>query len=287
MLIRMWVRTRPRPAYGVLCLLLAVLGIGCSGGGERIVPWYITRKLDGYLDLTSAQKQQARSLVDATLDTLRAGELPRWISLFREVRAGIHDGLSDADVARLQRHYDARLDAGVQLLAPQLASLLMPLDAAQLDHFAARMREDVEEQYEELALPKSERATALEKRALRAIRDSVGALDDEQQARICALIRGLPDERSQQYRSAKEHIARFRAFMAQQPTHAAIVETLTAMWEHRYDALGPGHDKASRRAQQRAWLLAVYRLLTPAQRAYAEEKLSDRIRTLKRFTYGS
>ena len=285
MLTGMSDRSMARVRCWLVCVLLGALGLGCGGTGERLVPWYVTRKIDGYLDLTSAQKERARVVVDATLDELRAGELPRWISLFREVRSGIHDDLAEADLARLQRHYDERLDAGVRLLAPRLASLLVSLDAAQLDHFAERMRQDVDEQYEELALPKSERAAALEKRALSAVRDSVGRLDEHQQARIRALVRALPDERALQYRSANEHITRFRAFMAGRPSQAAIVETLSAMWEHRYDALGPGHDKTSRRAQQRAWLIAVYRLLTPAQRSYAEEKLTQRIQMLKRFTY--
>ena len=97
------------------------------------------------------------------------------------------------------------------------------------------------------------------------------------------LIRSLPDERPKQYRSAKVHIARFRAFMATHPSEASISDELTAMWTHRYDALGAGHDKTSRRAQQRQWLLSVYRLLSSEQRRHAEDKLTDRIVSLKRF----
>jgi hypothetical protein len=264
-------------------LLLAYLTTGCTATGERLVPWYVTRKLASYMDLTSAQKKSARATVDETIAVLRRGELPHWISLMREVRAGIHDGLAEDDVARLQRRYDERLDAGVKLLAPRLAGLLVQLDAEQLDHLAERMREDVDEQYEELDEPPQKRAAALEKRALKAVEDAVGDLTDAQEQAIRALIRALPDERPKQYASAKEHIARFRAFMATRPTPAAVELELQRMWAQRYDALGPGHDKTARRAQQRAWLLSVYRLLSAEQRTHAEERLTERIATLKRF----
>lgn len=263
--------------------LLLLVSIGCTAASERIVPWYITRKLDSYLDFTAEQKKTARTVVDETLAELRRDELPRWISLFREVRAGIHDGLDDAHIARLQRHYDARLDAGVALLAPRLASMLAPLDAQQLDHLASRMREDVDEQYEELALPKEQRAGSVEKRALKFVEESVGDLDAAQEDEVRKLIRALPDERPKQYHSAKEHIDRFRTFMATHPSEAAIAGELSSMWAHRYDALGAGHDKNSRRAQQRQWLLSVYRLLSSEQRRHAEDRLTDRIVALKRF----
>ena len=71
--------------------------------------------------------------------------------------------------------------------------------------------------------------------------------------------------------------------MAARPTPAAIDLELQNMWEHRYDALGRGHDQTARRAQQRKWLLSVYRLLSSEQRTHAEEELTERIAMLKRF----
>jgi hypothetical protein len=260
-----------------------MLASGCTAATERVVPWYITRKLDSYLDLTSQQEVAARASVDEILLVARTGELPHWISLLREVRQGIHDGLTDEAIGRLQRHYDARLDITVALLAPRLSSLLAPLDAKQIDHFAARMREDLEEQYKELDKPASERAAAIEKRGLKAVEDLVGDLSDAQEEAVRGLIRTIPNERTSQHRSAEQHIEHFRTFLLGRPGAARIETELRAMWEHRYDALGPGHDKATRRAQQRAWLLHAYQLLTAEQRAHAEEVITERIVTLKRF----
>ena len=274
----------------LLCFRLSALWVGlslslagCSAAGERLVGWYVTRTLDGYFDFSSAQKRAARVQVDQTLELMRQTELPHWVSYLREVRQGIHDGLTEEDIARLQRHYDARLDQSVALLAPRLALMLAQLDAAQLDHFAARMREDVDEQYEELKLAPDERRAAVEKRALDAVEKGVGDLSEAQEQGIRSLLRALPNERPVQYRSARDNIARFRAFMAQRPDVPTIEAQLHTMWEHRYDALGPGRDKTARRSEQRRWLLAVYRMLTPEQREHAEEGLTERIQMLKRF----
>lgn len=260
---------------------------GCTGTSERIVGWYITRKIDGYFDLRAEQKRELRTSVDETIALVRRSELPHWITFLRELRQGIHDGLDEPKLERLQRRYDERLDAAERLLTPRAAPLLAQLDAAQLDHFQARVREQLDEQYEELKEPPEERAEKLEERAIDIVEDFVGDLHDGQQDAVRALLRKLPDERAAQYRSSNENLAHFRAFMARKPDAAAIEAELHAMWTRRYAGLGAGHDKATRRAQQRAWLLAVYDLLDTKQRAHAEEELSDRIRTLKRWVLPS
>lgn len=257
---------------------------GCSNVSERLAGWYVTRRLDSYADFTSEQKARARASVDETLLMLRKEELPHWITFLREVRAGMHDGLDDAAIARLQGRYDERLDRAVDLLVPRAAPLLAELDARQHDHFAKRMREELDDRYEDLELPTAKRLKKLEERALDSAEDFVGDLSDAQEEQLRALVRGIPDEWPRQHRSAVENIAHFRAFMAQKPSASAVDAELHAMWAHRYDGLGVGHDKASRRKVQRGFLLAVYRMLTPKQRAHAEEELSDRIRALKRWT---
>jgi Family of unknown function (DUF6279) len=263
--------------------LAAALLVGCSSVTVRLAGWYVTRRLDAYLDFTSDQKARARMRVDEALTVLRSREIPAWITLLGELRAGLHDGLDETRIAELQRKYDARLDAGVALLAPRFAIVLAELDGAQLDHFAERMREDLDEHYEERSLAPAERARRIEDRALDVLEDAVGDLDDDQEARFRALVRSLPDERPAQYRSAQEHVTRFRAFMATKPSAAAIDATLRELWEHRYDGLGPGRDKTTRRAEQRKGWLAVDRLLTQRQRARAEAHVSERMRTLARF----
>jgi hypothetical protein len=265
----------------LLLLSFVLVCAGCSS--ERVAGWYITRTLDDYFDLRSEQKHAVRATVDETIALVRREELSHWITFLREVRQGFHDGMTDALLAKLQRRYDERLEVGVHLITPRAAPLLVQLDARQLDHFVGRVQEDLAEQYEDLELPPEERRAKLEEKALDVVEDFVGSLSDEQEVRVRALIRKLPSERDAQYRSAKDNLAHFRAFMGTRPTAPVLERELYAMWERRYDALGAGHDREARRAFQRQWLLAVFELLTPKQRAHAEEELSDRIRMLKRY----
>jgi hypothetical protein len=277
---------RPIVVRGSACLawLALLLLTGCSGTSERIVGWYVTRTLDGYFDFTSEQKREVRASVDESIALVRREELPPWINLLREARQGIHDGLDEPKVERLQRRYDERIEIAEQLLTPRAAPLLAKLGPAQLDHFEKRVREQLDDQYEDLRDDSpEERAEKLEERALDLIEDFVGNLGDQQAQQVRTLIRQLPDEREAQYRTARQNLAHFRAFMASAPGADAIAAELHAMWVRRYEGLGAGHDKETRRAQQRAWLLSVYRLLDAEQRAHAEEELSDRIRALKRW----
>jgi hypothetical protein len=261
--------------------LLLLFVTGCSS--ERIAGWYVTRMIDGYFELSAEQKTQVRASVDDTIAHVRREELPHWITLVREVRQGFHDGMTEELLAKLQRRYDERIDVAVHTIVPRAAPLLAQLNGAQLDHFAKRVNEDLAEQYEDLQLSPEQRREKLEKKALEFVEDFVGSLSDEQEVSVRALIRKLPNERDKQYRAARGNLEHFRSFMATKPTAPALEGELYAMWEHRYDALGSGHDKDARRGVQRQWLLAVFQLLTPKQRAHAEEELSDRIRMLKRY----
>jgi hypothetical protein len=265
-----------------LLLALSLLMVaGCSS--ERIAGWYITRKIDGYFDLTSEQKHALRASVDDTIELVRRDELGRWISFMREVRQGFHEGLSEQRLATLQRHYDQRIEVAVHILVPRVAPLLAQLEGHQVDHFAKRVTEDLAKGYEDLKLPPEKRREKLEKKALEFVEDFVGDLSETQEVAVRALIRRLPNERDKQYASSLENLAHFRAFMATRPTVPALQSELYSMWEHRYDALGRGHERDARRAFQRTWLLSVFQLLTLEQRAHAEEKISDRIRSLKRY----
>ncbi len=268
-----------------LLLLTLLLITGCSS--ERLAGWYVTRTIDGYFDLNGDQKAQLRAQVDELLVLVRRDELPHWITILREVRGGFHDGMSDALLTKLQHQYDARIDFGVRTVTPRAAPLLVQLDAGQLDHFHERVRSELAEQYEDLKWSPEKRRAKLEKKALEFVEDFVGSLSDEQEQSVRLLIRKLPNERDKQYRVAVDNLNHFRAFMATHPTAPALESQLFRMWEHRYDGLGAGHEKEARRAFQREWLLSVFQLLNAKQRAHAEEELSDKIRTLKKWVIPS
>jgi Family of unknown function (DUF6279) len=262
------------------CLWLAA----CTATSARLAGWYVTRQINGYLDLGGEQHDVLRARVDERLDVLRREELPRWLHLLRQTRDAMGRGTSEPELAELLAHYDALLDRAVDQLTPSIAEVLSGLSDAQIAHFEARMLEKHEETYEELQLPTAEQREKLDERTVEAIESITGELRDEQQRAILARMRTLPDERPIRYRVDKQRIAGFAKFLRGHPGAPAIDAELHRLWNTRYEVLGPGHDKTARRIEQRRVLLAIDQTLSGAQRAQAVENMNDRIRLARRFS---
>lgn len=264
---------------GGACLWLAA----CTATSARLAGWYVTRQIDGYLDLNREQHQLLRTRVDEQLDLLRREELPRWLHLLRQTRDAMGRGTNEAELAELLARYDALLDRAAGQLMPSIAEVLSGLNDAQIAHFEARMLEKHEETYEDLKLPAAEQHEKLDERTIEAIESITGDLRDEQQRAILARTRTLPDERPIRYRVDKQRIAGFAKFLRGHPDAAAIDLELHRLWDTRYEVLGPGRDKTARRIEQRRVLLAIDQTLSAEQREQAVENMNERIQVAKRF----
>ena len=257
-------------------LALCVLCMSsCTSLTTRFAGWYVTREIDRYLDLTSEQQHVLRAHVDAQLSRLRRDELPKWLTLLRELRDQMDRGTSEVAIARLQRRTDALLDHTAHLLIPEVSQLLSKLDADQIAHFEREMLEEHEEKHEE--------EEALDEQLVEAIESLVDDLQVTQQETIRRAARALPDRRPQRYRVDKQRILSTAALLRTHPGPQAIQQELTRLWTTRYDVLGPDCDRDSIRTEQRRFFLLVDGTLSREQRDYAVEQLSDRIRSVKRF----
>jgi hypothetical protein len=267
-----------------LCWLVLGVALGaCSLTSTRLAGWYVTRQIDGYLDLTSEQKSRIRPFVDADVDRLRREDLPHWLNLLRTVRDTVEHGPSDEKLLAVQRRYDALLDAAVAHLAPQFAPLLSELDDEQLAHFQEKLLDFVDKQLPEQALPAEERKEALDKRTIKSIEKVTGALDDDQRDKLLGRIHREPNDHPLRYKNDRQRSFAFIKFLKTKPGAPAIEAELKRLWATRFDALGPGFDLVSRRALARKQLIALYALLTPEQRAHTVEYLTDQIVQLKRW----
>jgi hypothetical protein len=273
-----------RARVGVTCLLWAALCLpACTSTTARLAGWYVTRELDGYLDLTGDQKGQLRTRVDRELEALRRDDLPRWLHLLRQVRDAIGRGPTEQELGALLQRYDTLLDEAVDRLAPAAAEVLAELNDAQIAHFEARMLEKHEKTYDDRKLPAAERREKADERLVESIESIVGDLRDDQQEAILAKVHALPDERPIRYRGDLERIHAFARFLRGRPGSKAIEAELQRLWHTRYDMLGPGRDKVSRRIEQRRLLLDIDRSLSKQQREQAVENINDQIRAGKRF----
>lgn len=267
----------------LLCMLLATLFCGACSASERLAGWYVTRQIDGYLDLDSTQKKALRVRVDAQLQRLRANELPRWLFVLRETRNTLARGASDEQLKSLQQRYDGLLDDAAQQLTPDLAVVLADLNDSQISHFEQQLKEQQDESYEERHLPTEERLEETDERVFDAIESLVGELSDGQKQSISRLVRALPDERPVRYQVERKRIVTTAKLLRSHPGAAAVEAELQRLWRSRYDELGKGRDIRSRRAEQRHVLLFIDRLLTPEQRATAVANMNKLILRVREF----
>jgi hypothetical protein len=264
-------------------LVLGVALSACSLTSTRLVGWYATRQIDGYLDLTSEQETRIRPYVDADVERLRREDLPHWLNLMRWIRELVAEGPTDEKLAAVQRRYDELLDAGVAHLAPQFAPLLAELDGAQLDHFQKQLLEFVDKQLPEQKLPPEERQAELDKSTIKAIEKVTGNLDDTQEEKLLTRTHTELNDRPQRYQHDRRHAYSFIKFLRKKPGAPAIEAELKRLWVTRFDGLGPGSDLVSRRALQRKQLIALHTLLTPKQREHTVAYLTDQIVMIKRW----
>jgi len=266
-----------------LWVVLAVLLCACSLTSTRLAGWYVTRQIDGYLDLTSEQKSRLRPEIDAEVDRARREVLPHWLNLLRWMREIIEQGPTDATVSAIQRRYDELLDDGVARLAPKFAPLLAELNDEQLAHFQGRLLEFVDKTLPEQKLAPEQRKQEQDEKMIEAIEKIAGDLDDVQIEKLLTRMHEAPDDRPLRYQNDRRRVFAFIKLLRTKPGAVAIEAELKRLWVTRFDALGSGFDLVSRRALQRKQMIALHGLLTPQQRAHASEHLTEQIVMLKRW----
>lgn len=264
-----------------VCVAMASLSAGCTG--ERIAGWYVTRKIDGYLDLSSEQKDWVRSRVDHHLTALRTEMLPEAVQLMRRTRAVVARGPTRAEVEKLQQQVDDLVDRFVARLVPDTAALFATLSDAQIEHFRREVRADLDDNYEDLPETPAERRKDTAEKLVEAVEDWAGDLTRPQVAGLLGLAKELPDERPAVYRTNVARLNDFAAFLRKHPGRDAIERKLHHMWRTRYEGLGPDRGYESRRAEQRRVLLTIDRMLTLEQRRHVVHEINDRIVKIKRY----
>jgi hypothetical protein len=272
---------KSRASRLIVALVTMLATCGCSS--ERLAGWYVTRKLDDYLDLSGAQEERARARVDAALAELRKDTLPGWIALLREGRERMSTPATDAQLARLQDRYDALLDRAVAELIPHVAPVLAELDDTQIDHFSGRLRTLLDKTYEDQLVRGEARRAKQDELIVKGIEDVIGRLSGAQKETILSVVHALPDDREAQYRADRQTIEALRAFLRGHPDVPTVARELSRMWADRYAQLGPSRSREVRLAEQRKLMLAISGVMTDAQRKRGAASITEQIVRAKRF----
>jgi len=124
-------------------LLAALVVLGCSTiqFAYNNVDWVLLNKTDHYLNLTDVQKERAREVVAARMQSHRREELPIYIDTLREVRVMLADNLSPAELEAIKKTIPEVYKRTMRDTIPGIVILLTQIDDAQIDHLQGRIEE--------------------------------------------------------------------------------------------------------------------------------------------------
>lgn len=262
----------------VLGLLTTVLLGGCV---LRVVyqqlDWLTLRYVNGYLDLTAAQKASARTAIDRGLDWHRETQLPRWLAIVDELLAQVDKPVSTRFVACEYQSIANLLDDSLQRAGPDLVALLRDLSDAQVMHLSARLQKDNEAMARKYAgATPGERRRNQDKALMRLFRRYLGRLDPVQEAAIRRHTAGFADlsaEWLQRRMRWQDELQRVLAERATDPAFPARVMSLL-LDPNQFDSPGYRERVAETRASAFAMVAEVLNGLSVKQVRHLRERLT-------------
>jgi hypothetical protein len=268
-------------ALAMLALSLAVLP-GCSmlRIGYKQLDTFAVWTADEYFDLEQPQRREFLRRFDRLHEWHRYEQLPEYVAFLAAIRTRVEKGFTREDYLWIAEGVRKRYRVVVNHATDDIAAMLMTVTPAQLESLQRqwdkvnrrfireyRLEDDAEEQRQARA-----------RRLIARIREWVGSLSDEQEARIVAML-NASDVPLAFYRLRLEDRQRrqreFLQLMAQRgdpPQFTARLRHWLLNWEE---------GRLSEFARLfRAWehkqadiYAALDRTLTPQQRAAAAERL--------------
>ena len=178
---------------------------------------------------------------------------------------------------------DGLFDDAMAVIIDELAPLLSTLDDEQVDHFAARSKERLEEARDKLTGTPAERLEKRQDHFIEEVEKWTGPLDKDQEKALREYVRGVPDEGGALV-AAQEALTRgLVRILKRHPGTQAIRDALWNAWEARDDWGPEVRSRAERSAQGRETLRTIDGLLRPKQRNAMRKHLHSQHDRVKAF----
>jgi hypothetical protein len=271
-----------RTTVAALLALIALAGCNMLRLGYGQIDVYAAWQADAYFGLDQAQRQEFNKRFDRLHEWHRHNQLSEYAAFLAATKERIHRGPTNDDVSWVTEGVMSRYRVLVRHAADDMAAMLMTVTPAQIEtlkqrwekdnrRFAAdyRLKEGVEEQ---------RRAAA--RRALERIRDWTGTLSAEQEEKITVLAGALPMNQRLRHEDRVRRQREFLQLMAQRDDDprkfAERLRQFMTTWEQGRD---PEYQRLWEQwaRKQAEFYVAVYRMLTPQQRAAVERRIQNYI----------
>lgn len=257
---------------GIALALVALLA-ACSftrfayNQADVVVSWMI----DDYFGFEAQQKQNFQKRFDRFHAWHRHEQLPEYAQFMRTAHARVQRELKPDDVLWFLDGMKVRARTAIRHGAPEAAAVLSTLTPAQIEilqrKFEANNRKFV--RVHKVNGTAEDRHEAETRRLLKALRDWLLPLTAEQEQRVTALARELPQIQHLRYAERLRRQKEFVALLAHRTEDPARFAARLADWAANWER---GRSPEFQKRLDAAWmkrteiLVAVDRMLTPEQR---------------------
>ena len=266
---------------GIVVALAAIL-VSCTftkfayNQADTVMAWMV----DDYFDLDAQQKADFQKRFDRFYAWHRYEQLPDYAQFMKTARTRMQDGVSREDVMWFVDGLRSRTRAAARQAAPEAAPLLATLTPAQIENLQRKWDKENRKYVKERKVNGTgdERYEAEGKRIVKQLKEWLAPLTSEQEQRVMALTRELPQLEQERYaerlRRQKEFLAVLAHRNEDRERFTARVTDWMVNWEKGRSAEYQRQLDAS--WQKRADLfLALDRMMTPEQRTASLQKIES------------
>lgn len=268
------------PAYLQGCLILSLsLLMGCNMVklAYTNADYFLLSYVDGYLDLTSAQKDYLRDRLTRRLEEHRREELLQAVEFLRFVKRSAVDGLSPREIDALSSSAKRLYDTTVTNTIPVFTSVLTKLSNQQIKYLKQELKERNKEfRSKYLQEDHDERLEARLERTLKRIKKWIGSVSNDQRKMIVDIMRIWPDMAPDWY---EYRLARQRGLLELLETKAPALEVEGYLigWFVQQSGQTQAMRVQTGRLQQglKMLLLALNSSLSEKQQVYFLKRIDD------------
>ena len=273
-----------RAARIAAALMLVALVAACSftrfgyNQADTIVSWMV----NDYFDLDAQQKQDFQKRFDHLYSWHRHEQLPEYAGFMKTARARVQHGLTREDVLWFVDNLRSRVRMTARKAGPDAAALLATITPAQIENLQRKWDKDNAKYVKEHKVKGTpdERNEAEARRMVKHFKEWLTPLNSDQENRVVALVRELPQ--IEQFRYA-ERLRRQKEFMNVLAQRGEDRERFTARvtdWLANWDK---GRSAEDQKRLDAWWakradvFVAMERMMTAEQRAVALQRMQNYI----------
>jgi hypothetical protein len=234
--------------------------------------------VDDYFDLDGQQKAEFQKRFDRFYAWHRYEQLPDYAQFMKVARTRMQDGVSREDVMWFVDGLRSRTRAAARQAAPEAAPLLATLTPAQIENLQRKWDKENRKYVKERKVngTAEERYEAEGKRIAKQLKEWLAPLTNEQEQRVMALTRELPQLEQERYAERLRRQKEFLAVLAHRNEDRERFTARVTDWMVNWEK---GRSAEYQRQLDASWqkrtdlFIAVDRMMTPEQRTASLQKI--------------